>query len=140
MSSIAPSTYFYHIISSVSSPMSQESPNSLLVRASVWLCSQAPRKRLEQKSLYAENFLSPLPKDIDGGKDLIRRSVFLIRSISGWQRTIRAYILRSFWPPLHAQVLLFPEYLDPGKEYEVACDPRAGDPLRVFSHVSMGTK
>ena len=53
---------------------------------------------------------------------------------------VRAYITRSFWPPLHAQELLFPEYLDPGKKHEVACDPRAGDPLRVLSHVSMGTR
>ena len=27
----------------------------------------------------------------------------------------------------------------PGKKHEVACAPRAGGPLRVHSHVSMGT-
>ncbi len=30
--------------------------------------------------------------------------------------------------------ILFPEYLDPGKKHEVACDPWAGGPLRLLSH------
>lgn len=53
---------------------------------------------------------------------------------------VRAYITRNFQPPLHAQNSFFPEYLDLVTKHEVACDPCAGGPLRVLSHVSMGTR
>ena len=52
---------------------------------------------------------------------------------------VRAYITRSSWSPLHARNPNFFEYLEPGKKHEVACAPRAGGLLRVYSQVSMGT-
>ena len=52
---------------------------------------------------------------------------------------VRAYITRGSWSPLHTKNLNIPEYLEPGKQHEVACAPRAGGLLRVHSQVSMGT-
>ena len=46
---------------------------------------------------------------------------------------------RGSWSPLHAKTPNLPEYLEPGKNHEVACAPRAGGLLRVHNEVSMGT-
>ena len=96
------------------------------------------------KILYSDNFLNPLPKDTDGGKHLIKKYVFVIRSyqISGLKGTIGADKSIYIWEllsPRQAQNPLFREYLNPGKKHDVAWALRSGGPLRVRSHVSTGT-
>lgn len=103
----------------------------------------SPKEDIEGESLYSENFPSPPPKISMEAKILSGGLYFLSGPIvaeRGRYRHVRAYITRSFQPPLHAQNSLFPEYLDPGKKHEVACDPWAGGPLRLLSHVSTGTR